>query len=161
MCGYIDTINLCATEREIHMKTCIVCKKEWINQGEYCPECGFPTMELHFFSTEQFHRWNRAVVIPYRRQWEQEKLVYQLKEELFAVKQQLQEVQTALEQQKERFDHEQEELAAVRKELEILRHKNTETVKTEKKEKPAAKEEPVEKKEKKPAMGLFIAPDLI
>ncbi|MGM9677391.1 MAG: hypothetical protein ACI3XW_07275 [Butyricicoccus sp.] len=147
------------------MKICIVCKKEWMNQGEYCPECGFPTAELHFFSTEHFHRWNRAVVIPYRRQWEQEKLVYQLKEELSAVKQLLQEVQTALEQQKERFDHEQEELAAVRQELEMLKQKHVEPVKHAKpvqKEKPAAaREEPAEKKEKKPAMRLFIAPDLI
>lgn len=147
------------------MKTCIVCKKEWMNQGEYCPECGFPTAELHFFSTEHFHRWNRAVVIPYRRQWEQEKLVYQLKEELSAVKQLLQEVQTALEQQKERFDHEQEELAAVRQELEMLKQKHVEPVKhakpVQEEKSAAAREEPAEKKEKKPAMRLFIAPDLI
>ncbi|MGM9617999.1 hypothetical protein [Butyricicoccus sp.] len=121
-------------------------------------------MELRFFSTEQFHKWNHEVVIPYRRRWEQEKLVYQLKEELFAVKQQLQQVQTALEQQRERFDREQAELAAVREELEILRHNHTEPVKKmepEKKEKSAAEEEPVEKKQKKSGMHLFIAPDLI
>lgn len=86
--------------------------------GRILPGMWLPCDETAFFSTEQFHKWNHEVIIPYRRRWEQEKLVWQLKEERFAVK-----------QQRERFDREQEEPAAVRKEPEILRHNHTEPVK--------------------------------